>query len=273
MEPDKLQKHIISTYFWLRLGLGSLALIFPVLLVIFGLREGIKIPGELSAYYWALAETSDPRPFPMRGLFVGMLWAIGCFLILYRGFSKVENLLLIVVGVCALVVAIAPMAMPPQCTVKTICMADAWSNWHKWAAIALFISIGVVVWWCSGDTLEELKRKYETSPNGLPSFQKDYVLFRTAYYIIAVFMIAVPLVAGYINYYLVEYSWFIIFVEWWGITFFGIYWLLKTWEIQRSGADIKAIQGRMEMPDKAPPRKELEEVIQYVKSIPERVRK
>jgi hypothetical protein len=42
MEPDKLQKHIISTYFWLRLGLGGLALVFPFLLVGFGWHEGIK---------------------------------------------------------------------------------------------------------------------------------------------------------------------------------------------------------------------------------------
>jgi hypothetical protein len=36
---------------------------------------------------------------------------------------------------------------------------------------------------------------------------------------------------------------------------------------------MKAIESKMEMLDKAPPLKELEEVIQYVKTIPERVRK
>ena len=96
MTPNKLQEHIRSTYFSLRLGLGLLAFLFPVLLVSYGyLREGIPFQTSMSDYYFAFVPKDSPlRVFPMRVFFVGILCAIGVFLILYRGVFKNRELAL-----------------------------------------------------------------------------------------------------------------------------------------------------------------------------------
>ena len=110
MKPNKLQEHIRSTYFSLRLGLGLLAFLFPVLLVSYGyLREGIPFQTSMSDYYFAFVPKDSPlRVFPMRVFFVGILCAIGVFLILYRGFSRTENWLLNFAGFSAIGVAFFP---------------------------------------------------------------------------------------------------------------------------------------------------------------------
>jgi hypothetical protein len=78
MQSEKLQKHFRRTHFGLRFGMGLLTFLFPILLIGFGhYHDGLPLPTELSAYYWLGA--SDLRPFPLRELFVGPLWALGCF--------------------------------------------------------------------------------------------------------------------------------------------------------------------------------------------------
>ena len=149
-QPNELQEHISKTYFLLRAGLGGLAFFFPVLLLLFGHGLNIPLPTELSAYYWLSESHSALRQVPLRGLFVGVLWAIGCFLILYKGFSRAENRLLNIAGFAALIVAIFPMhsahlveyCLRPGTTPEkpeNICGIDDFSDLHTPAAIALFI--------------------------------------------------------------------------------------------------------------------------------------
>jgi hypothetical protein len=264
MQPEQLQEHIRLTYFSLRGGLGLLAFLFPVLLVGIGyFVEGIPSKDQLSAYYFAF-EPSSLRQFPLRGLFIGILWAIGCFLILYRGFSNTENRLLNVAGFCALAVAIFPMYAEENCK---ICGTDALSVFHKPAAFILFICMALVAWACSGETLDELKKTNEQKAPEVVRWWEKEDNFRTAYYWIAALMIAAPVMA-YILYKFNIYDKWTLFVEWVGIWAFSFYWLLKSYELYLSDADKKAMKGEMKTPDKAP----AQTVPQPVQTISERAR-
>jgi hypothetical protein len=138
MDRDELQEHMISTYTYLRLGLGGIALILPLFLWFVGLGwYGIPLQGSLSAYYFASPEQAlVPEPVrtelasphdvnldaflfflsqtdavtPMRSWFVGALFVVGAFLIFYKGFTVPEDVSLNIAGFSALGVAIFPMA-------------------------------------------------------------------------------------------------------------------------------------------------------------------
>jgi hypothetical protein len=282
MQPEQLQEHIRLIHSWLRGGLGVLAFLFPVLLVGIGyFVEGIPPKDQLSAYYFAF-NPSSLRQFPLRGLFIGILWAIGCFLILYRGFSKTENRLLNVAGFCALAVAIFPMYVKESCTIinatggtlilqtgTTICGTDALSVFHKWAAYILFICMALVAWACSGETLGVLKAMNEQKAPEVVRWWEKEDNFRTAYNWIAFLMIAAPVMA-FILYEFNIYDQWMLFVEWVGIWAFSFYWLLKSYELSLSDADKKAMKGEMKTPDKAPA--QITEVPQPVQTISERAR-
>ena len=93
MTPAELQEHIYKTYFWLRGGLCLLAFVFPFLLWGTGSWNEIPLQNSISDYYFAFAPpNSELRAFPGRVVFVGVLFALGFFLILYRGFSKYRKL-------------------------------------------------------------------------------------------------------------------------------------------------------------------------------------
>jgi hypothetical protein len=242
MEPTKLQNHIRLTYFSLRVGLGALALIFPVLLVAYGWYvENIPIRDSMSAYYFAFVpEDSDLRVFPMRGFFVGILWAIGCFLILYRGFSITENWLLNLAGFCAIGVAFFPMKAACK-----YCASVDLSVWHNRFAFALFVFIACVAWFCNGDSLRELAKEQTQRQRG--RFEPRPETFRRIYFVLGVLMILAP--AG--SYLVGIYAWRTLAVEWAGIWVFAIYWLVKSYELYLSKADEKAARGEMTVTEPA----------------------
>lgn len=259
-QPNELQEHISKTYFLLRAGLGGLAFFFPVLLLLFGHGLNIPLPTELSAYYWLSESHSALRQVPLRGLFVGVLWAIGCFLILYKGFSRAENRLLNIAGFAALIVAIFPMhsahleyCLRPGTTPEkpeNICGIDDFSDLHTPAAIALFICMGVVAWACSQDTLGELKSKRLR----FWRFSYDVRLdWRFWYNVFAASMTGTAVLVFSLKYFVGEiqdndsilgwiHRYRILIVEFVGIWAFAFYWLLKTIELVLSDVDKKAME-------------------------------
>ena len=112
-----LQKHIVKTYNRLRVGIGLLAVALPLVLVIGGfVGYGLPLQDSISAYYHAFVPMSQPPTLfalagngVMRNWFVGMLWGIGVFLLLYKGFGRRENTALNIAGVLLIVVAMVPM--------------------------------------------------------------------------------------------------------------------------------------------------------------------
>lgn len=96
----------VRSYVTLRFAIGVLGLALPFLLVLVEpiLFDGQPFPrGSLSAYYYS----------GMRELFVGVLWAIGVFLVLYKltEFSW-ESRLSTVAGFAVVLVALFPTGRP-----------------------------------------------------------------------------------------------------------------------------------------------------------------
>ena len=113
LPPDKLGEHIIVTYQRLRLGMGLIALFFPLLIVAIGCLYNIDFETSYSAYYFGLPAGDlkagiFPGIFPTRVFFCGLLFALGVFLILYKGFNTPEDILLMIAGGAAICVAICP---------------------------------------------------------------------------------------------------------------------------------------------------------------------
>jgi len=103
MSSDELQKSILSTYFTLRMGIVVLSMMLPLILYFGGIWWGgiHNLATSISAYYGENGGT-------MRNWFVGILWTVGSFLYLYKGFSDFENVLLNFAGGFAVGIAMVP---------------------------------------------------------------------------------------------------------------------------------------------------------------------
>jgi hypothetical protein len=243
---DELQQHMISTYQYLRLGLGGIAFGFPLLLWIVGRWwYGIPPQGSLSAYYFAAPDPgltsatlrdslaglqsgaidyflyflaqSDAQT-PMRSWFVGALFVIGVSLFLYEGFTTRENLLLNVAGFSALGVAVFPMGhnCEPNCPTFTL---------HGLFAVLTFVLTACVAIFCARETLQHL-------PD--PAAQERYGRW---YQIVGGAMIVLPLMAFAFSGPLGYAPNVTFYVEVAGTWAFAAFWLLKSLELKASLAE------------------------------------
>jgi hypothetical protein len=223
MKPDALEKHISSTYFTLRIGIAFIAILFPFILWIGGnLYSGLPLQDSMSAYYHANIGHGS-----MRDWFVGILFAVGVFLYLYKGYSSAENIALNVAGVLVVGIAIFPM--------KWNCVADCRKfSVHGFFAVSFFLCIAYVCIRCASDTLslipdEELKRR-----------------FNRAYKLIGMVMISSPAIAFIFSALLQKFSALTFYVELVGVLAFATYWLTKSRELSITGAERLALQGKLE---------------------------
>lgn len=114
----------------LRLGVGVIGTFLPLTLIIANLilDDKVIVPASMSGSYYTSA----------RNLFVGSLCALGVFLIGYRGDTRLQDLCTSFAGLCALLVAFAPIAPPGPAT------EAAWINYlHESAAGALIFTLGL----------------------------------------------------------------------------------------------------------------------------------
>jgi hypothetical protein len=230
MTPAELQEHIYKTYVWLRIGLGVLAFALPPLLLGIGWWKGIPLQDSMSAYYFAFAPpTSELRVFPARVTFVGILFVLAFFLILYRGFSRTEDWALNIAGLSALLVALFPTQTPDYCT---NCGNDRYSFVHGTAAVVLFVCVAFDAWACTEETLVQLPDPTRRS-------------FRMGYDALAAAMIIAPAAVIAMTYVFGISGKKIFFVEWAGIVTFSAYWALKTYELSLSQAEKKAMMGQL----------------------------
>ncbi|MBV8886436.1 MAG: hypothetical protein JO235_20915 [Chroococcidiopsidaceae cyanobacterium CP_BM_RX_35] len=244
-----LQKHIVKTYNRLRVGIGLLAVALPLILVIGGsVGYGLPLQDSISAYYHAFVPTSQPPALfdiagngVMRNWFVGILWGIGVFLLLYKGFGQRENTALNIAGVLLIVVAMFPMGWTCGTTCPKVSV-------HGVAAILFFLAIGYVCIFRSGDTLKLIK-----DPEARDSYRRWY---RVIGFVMWVF----PLVVTVLQFFKIRPfgSYTVFFIEVAGIWTFAAYWLLKSREISITGADAAAIKGDLVRPTRKP------RVVQYL---------
>jgi hypothetical protein len=106
VKPRPGEPGYVRSYVFTRFAIGLLGVLLPPVLVLLepALFDGLPAPrGSLSAYYYS----------GLRELFVGGLWAIGVFLVVYKflDFSW-ESLLSSLAGVAVVLVAVFPTERP-----------------------------------------------------------------------------------------------------------------------------------------------------------------
>ena len=215
MDNEVLQSRITLTYNALRFGMVIISASMPIVVVAWGHIFGVDWQKSMSDYYFALP-AGEPKllTYPCRVPFVGMLFALGSFLYLYKGFSKRENIALNFAGLCALGVALCPEHIEPG-YIPYSCVL------HPAFAIFMFIGMAYTAIFCHDDTLqfitvEDRRRRY-----------------KIAYYIIGWFMGLFPL-SGLV---LAHYAggerpayW----IEAAGTWAFAAYWYTKSRELEES---------------------------------------
>lgn len=221
MQSDELQKHMSATYFSLRIGVALMAAALPLVLWIGGRLQGIHLQDSLSAYYHA---TSGGHS--MRDWFVGIMFAVGSFLYLYKGYSVQENWALNFSGVCAVGLATSPM----QWNCGNEC---APVSAHGTFAVLFFIGIAYVCLFRAADTLHLLKDERRE--------QK----FRMLYKVTGILMVVSPLVALLLTVLLQQFKSYVYFVELVGTWTFAAYWILKSYELSITNAEYLALHGQV----------------------------
>jgi hypothetical protein len=225
MKAELLRKHIYATYLTLRYGMAAIAVFFPMLLYLGGRFYGVSPQDSMSAYYFASAQGGGEPP--MRVWFIGLLFALGICLILYRGFSKKEDLLLDFAGLFAICVALFPMQWNCVTDCPTITP-------HGIFAVLLFSCIGTVSLICTKETLRFL-------PD-----EKLRLRYRAKYRFIGAVMIASPLSAFVATSLLDDHAKYRFFIETSGIMAFAYYWWTKNRELAESEGELLALQGKIE---------------------------
>lgn len=273
MRSDQMQDHIFHTYISMRYGMAVLSFVFPVLLYILGGVKGLPLQESMSAYYFATpcayTETrceavgpesglagnkrrleevpveradlilfptdkwSEPS-FPMRVWFVGLLFSIGAFLYLYKGFSKRENIALNLAGMFAWGVALFPMNKDAPANFSFDRLLDSLSM-HGACAVFLFICLIYVVRRCAGETLEldtvpeEIRRRYRR-------YYKWLGIAMIAFIPSAI--IATLLLTGGLKLWVFA-------VEAFGVWTFALYWFTKSRELAKTRADKEILTGAL----------------------------
>ncbi len=209
IQPDNFHQHIRDTYFSTRLGIAIIGILFPLILWLIGLQLGVELQGSISAYYHT----------PIRNVFVGILFAIGTSLYLYKGYSTVEDFVLDGAGILAVCVAL----LPTSCPVEVECDTFTAPLWHGISAILFFILIAYICIFRALDTLNQSQIE--------ESRKKVYMII---YWILGVSMIALPLFSALWLYLVNETGSLIFWVELAGVWVFSAYWIVKTIEINES---------------------------------------
>ena len=207
---------ISASYFTFRRGLAILGLALAVVLIV-GVGLG-DIQTSLSAYYhFAAAPPLEAGAGTMRNVFVGILWAIGTFLYLYKGYSAAEDLALDIAGVAVLGVSLFPIDWPllPN-TVRSLTAVV-----NHTSALTFFLLTAYVCVFRAKDTLPIL---------GDAALEHR---FRQIYAGLGSAMVGVPAVVLLMHFASnrTAKSYAVLVLEVVGVMVFSIYWLVKSREI------------------------------------------
>jgi hypothetical protein len=254
--PDTtLSDQISKTYKTTRTGLACIAIVFPILLLIGGYLAKLHMEGSMSAYYHAsvLSQADQllnpgkhvhPSEGVMRNWFVGLLFALGIILILYRGFTRMETVALTIAGLMGLGVALFPMPWGDEFrglrfTVLRGVISPEGVEFtvHGAFAVGLFLCIGYVCIFRAPDTLQLI-----------PTI-KEQNRYHFLYRLLGGMMLASPLIAFVLSSVLHKQNALTFFIEFAGIWVFAAYWLVKGHEMSKSDANGRAARGELRVVD------------------------
>jgi hypothetical protein len=246
----RLHSNVSDTYFYLRLSLGVAAILLPLVLWLGGKWTlGIPPMTSISAYYHT----------EQRDILVGVLFAVGFTLFIYKGFSFAEDWLLNVAGLSIIGVAYFPMKASDvlkcfrPCEGPCVDYSDVLdrtpdaliaSGFHGPSAVIFFIAIGLVCGFCAHRTLHLIPDT---------AIRKTYLW---TYRVMGLAMVALPLATALI----IRMSPVagsdcqdrtIFWIEATGVWVFAAFWLLKTYEGHKYGADKTYLDRRAIPPERA----------------------
>ncbi len=220
-----LDPQLRRTYLWLRVAIAAVAFALPLLLSVGGHFTHIKLQASMSAYYYATHSCpsacppsgtqnicSDPTG-TFRNEFVGLLFAVGALLLVYKGYTRAEDNALNIAGVLAVGVALIPT--------HWTCGRGSIITPHGTCAVTFFLMLAFVSAFCSKATVPLLP----------PNKRKRYLV---AYRSLAALMFLSPVIAYGINR-LGKGQNFIFFAEAAGVYSFAAYWVVKLFEIDSIG--------------------------------------
>lgn len=143
--PEQTRDELVLSYLRVRQALGILGMVFPVLLIVGGLIAHKDVAPSVSDYYHTT----------MRDIFVGCLFAIGVFLISYKGYRRdtgewfSDDLVATVAGVAAFGVAIFPneTVIPEDAaTLSQVLMGYKLAAFAHYTSAMLFL--GALAYFC-----------------------------------------------------------------------------------------------------------------------------
>jgi hypothetical protein len=188
----------VRSYLFLSLGIGVIAALLPILLMISG---GYETHDSISSYY------HDPAG-PTRDILVGSLCAIGVFLLLFHGLSKLENWLLNFAGIASISVALNPSPGEGRGSLLL----------HTGSAIVFFILLGAVAVLLSKGRIKDIvdprRRRW----------------FKSAYNTAGLAMVAMPIAVVALHFVTGGQRHWVFWTECAGIWSFAAYWFVKTSE-------------------------------------------
>ena len=96
------ERSLITSYLAMRRLIGILGISLPVIVVLGGFTQGEPgLQGSISGYYYT----------NMRDLFVGILSGVALFLITYRGYEQIDDIVANISGLFALGIVFFPTSM------------------------------------------------------------------------------------------------------------------------------------------------------------------
>ena len=219
LNKETIFDHMIDTYFWLRIALGAVAVLFPVVMVVIGMVTStcdalVCTENSISEYFFVDAA---------KAVFIAILVFEGALLMIYKGYSNQENTALNFAGLFLWGVAAFPT------TEGTDPMT--WISWmHIVWAVSFFACVIYVAFWKSGETLGHLDKETANRYWGL-------------YRAIGILMVVLPFVAVFIVKSMGMDS-MVFWVEAVAIWVFGLYWFVKSRELRKSS--LKDLLERLE---------------------------
>ncbi len=218
-DKGKLEQHVFATYISLRIGMALLGFALPLVLYFGGRMFGISLQESMSDYYYAVSQNDKS----MRDGFVGLIFALGAFLFLYKGFSTREDWLLNFAGLFAIGVAVFPVQdhkIP-----------------HIVSAVSFFLCIASVCFCCADETLDEKSVQMDEG-------RKNW--YRWLYRAMAVLMLLSPVTALVFSLFLRQLSSYVYCVESAGIWAFSASWLIKSYEFRETKFERQVLRMQVE---------------------------
>ena len=133
--PQPTREDYVLSFYRVRQALGFLGIAFPFLLLIGGWLESARIEPSISDYYHTT----------LRDIFVGSLFAIGIFLVSYKGHAREsgewfsDNLSATIAGIGAFGLAIFPNQLVPGTRNIVEFYLGEYAKWGHFLSAVLFL--------------------------------------------------------------------------------------------------------------------------------------